>query len=188
MKNRLPRHKGPLTNLTEEAHKLNCLGWSTNFTKEKGIVFDTAEATGISITVDPNLVVVDIDSTRWELPWGCILPPTMKERSPRGWHLFYNTEIPLGTQIKKWPNIDLLGGLENYSSPQFYAQDKGKKDNRDFPPWERHVLCSPTPGYSLVCPDKFPNRKEITQAPSWLVEAAKEGMAPEKAKPEVILF
>ena len=126
----------------------------------------------LSIIMDEQLVVVDIDALTYEIPYGYDLPPTLKERSRRGTHLFY--QLPKGDyacRIKRWTNVDLLVREEKDEASEYIVyneKEDGEKTIRH--PWVSHVLCSPSTNYSLVWPDALPHRNEITQAPEWLIK------------------
>lgn len=119
---------------------------------------------GISLLLD-DLVCVDFDQDFVDIGWGRPLPPTFKEKSPRGYHLFYrfppNSILILEPKIKWQPHVDLLV----VGAPK-KAQKYGKKNTL----WEGHVLCSPTPGYRRVYPDEIPPKNQLTVSPDWLIE------------------
>jgi hypothetical protein len=64
----------------------------------------------LSIILD-GLVCVDLDVPHFDvLPWHP-LPPTLKEKSPRGWHLYYRLPdgvVPTDPKISWKPHVDLL--------------------------------------------------------------------------------
>jgi hypothetical protein len=156
------------------------LGWRVGLArKDKTLLRELAGARdkhiggdwdALSIIMDERLVVVDFDKRTWKIPAHCHLPPTLRERSRRGWHLFYT--LPEGSyrcRIKRWPDVDLLVRevREEAEAPTTRYYDSGAGT---FNPWVSHVLCSPSDGYELVWPDALPARAELTQAPPWLVD------------------
>lgn len=175
-----PRYHGKRIELVQSARRLDSLGWEVGFAKGKGPAFHLNDVLsrddrqiaqmkfdGISIILDDNLIVVDIDAMTWSLPPYCVLPPTLKERSKRGIHLFYDCPKGIGTTKIKWaPNVDILCAemLDEYDDGYGYGQSD----------WGQHVICSPTDGYSLIWPEEFPRREDIARAPDWLVAATRE--------------
>jgi hypothetical protein len=124
----------------------------------------------ISIMMDDTLLVVDIDARTW--PQSLVFPPTLKERTRKGWHLYY--DLPEGgnykCRIKHWENVDLLI-REDTTSPETATQyPTFYEDGEEWNPWVSHVLCHPSDNYTLVYPDQWLPRKEITAAPEWLVK------------------
>src|SRR5574337_155332 len=127
----------------------------------------------ISIIPD-GVVCVDLDVPDFGLIWEP-LPPTLKERTPRGWHLFYRLEdlardraIP---KIKWREHVDLLALRGKSRGPAKRKSSYGKKDDDTAPPWGGHVLIGPTTGYNRIWPDDFPHIDKLTMAPQWLVDA-----------------
>lgn len=130
---------------------------------------------GISV-IPEGFVCVDLDINDFGVIWMGSLPPTWKEKTPRGWHLFYSVPIAemvhareYTTKIKWQPHVDLL-----IKSPP----SKNKKRSvyggmkEDGSPWGEHVLISPTPGYERRWPeDACPIKDKLTMAPQWLVDA-----------------
>ncbi len=118
---------------------------------------------GISIILD-GVVCVDFDQDFVDVGWGRPLPPTLKEKSPRGYHLFYqlpsNGIYCLEPKVKWRPHVDLLSKGTSKKATKY-----GKKSH-----WEGHVLCSPTPGYSRIYPDDCPHKDKLTVAPDWLLD------------------
>lgn len=126
---------------------------------------------GISVIPD-GIVCVDFD----EPDFGLIdepLPPTWKERTRRGWHLFYR--LPVTTVIKKrgsakiaWrKHVDLLVKTDS-DEEKVVTYGRGAQNDE---PWMRHVLVSPTEGYQLIWPEEVPTKQELTEAPDWIIDA-----------------
>lgn len=151
--------------LTRAASHYSHLGYKIGVTRSKVLIdedfspdIDPAEWDSISIILN-GLVCVDLDSFQ-SLPNNCTLPPTLKERSPRGMHFFYR--LPVGfTGVSKigWKkNIDLLtktsGRLLRY-----------KTDGQ----WLGHVLCSPSKGYTRLYPRDIPRKNDLPMAPDWVI-------------------
>jgi len=144
------------------------LGYQIGITKQKALVDESFSPyipcdswDGITIILN-GLICVDMDCFT---NLGYKLPPTLKERSPRGLHYFYR--LPLGrrrvSKIGWIKNVDLLTQTPNkkllYSS------------KRDF---EGHVVCSPSKGYSRLYPNTTPHKMLLPMAPDWLLEAMRE--------------
>ena len=136
---------------------------------------------GISV-IPEGFVCVDLDVNDFGVIWMGALPPTWKERTPRGWHLFYSLPAPVyamgmrgtpprTTKIKWQPHVDLL--IKDEPNPNKVKRRSpygGKKD--DGSPWGEHVLISPTPGYTLRYPEgECLPKDKLTLAPQWLVDA-----------------
>jgi hypothetical protein len=126
---------------------------------------------GISIIPD-GIVCVDIDVPDFGVVWDGALPPTWKERSPRGWHLFYRIHNDMrysaSPKIGWREHVDLL------------VKDRRKKKTRPSryevegdseAVWGEHVLTSPTQGYSRIYPDHIPAIMDLPEAPIWLLDA-----------------
>ncbi len=155
-----------------EARRYSKLGYKVGLTLGKSLV-DTYQDNvtcskqwdGISIILE-DIVCVDFDDKMsMDLGYGYDLPPTLKESSPRGWHLFY--AAPLGgakrvSKIKWKPHVDLLTSGRNHIR---YGGSIVVK---------AHALCSPSDGYKRIYPDNIPERSQLTPAPNWLVDAVKE--------------
>lgn len=149
---------------------------------------------GISI-IPHEIVCVDIDITDFGVVYED-LPITWKERSPRGWHLWYRLPLVLGTpwspKIKWREHVDLLvkqsptstfitsaGNmftsfpLKGFTRKTVYGSKQEDDDEEDepLPNWGEHVLCSGTTGYTRVWPDEVPTRDNLTLAPQWLQDA-----------------
>ena len=144
------------------------LGYQVGVTKKKVLIDehfsrhiprDTWD--GITIILD-GLVCVDMDCFT---NLGVELPPTLKERSPRGLHFFYR--LPIGrrrvSKIRWQKNVDLL--TRTPKSKLLYGS------KREF---EGHVLCSPSKGYSRLYPNTTPYRNLLPMAPNWLLDAMRE--------------
>lgn len=136
---------------------------------------------GISV-IPEGFACVDLDINDFGVIWMGALPPTWKERTPRGWHLFYNLPAPVyamghrgtpprTTKIKWQPHVDLL--IKDEPSPNKVKKRSpygGMKE--DDSPWGEHVLISPTPGYTLRWPEgEYVPKDKLTMAPTWLVDA-----------------
>ena len=135
---------------------------------------------GISL-IPLNIVCVDIDIPDFGVVYEA-LPPTLKERTPRGWHLWYQIpritaingqELPepatllLEPKVKWRPHVDLLTkGSKPRKKPSRYKNTTGGPDH-----WGEHILVSPTTGYKRIWPDEIPNVKDLTDAPVWLLDA-----------------
>jgi hypothetical protein len=133
---------------------------------------------GISV-IPEDFVCVDIDVNDFGVIWMGSLPPTWKERTPRGWHLFYNIPAPIfamgqrcsperTTKIKWQPHVDLLIKGPPPKNKKRSAYSGMKEDGS---PWGEHVLISPTPGYERKWPEDKPKKTELAMAPQWLVDA-----------------
>lgn len=127
---------------------------------------------GISL-IPEGIVCVDIDIPDFGVVYEA-LPPTLKERTPRGWHLWYRLPIAemahgrtYSPKIKWRPHVDLL--TKATAKPAKRAPYGGKKANGS--PWGEHVLINPTSGYTRIWPENMPARKDLTEAPQWLVDA-----------------
>jgi hypothetical protein len=130
---------------------------------------------GISL-IPLGIVCVDIDIPDFGVVYEA-LPPTLKERTPRGWHLWYSLpdfpeESPFGKsyypKIKWRAHVDLLtkGKPAPLPKKSRYKNTTGGPDH-----WGEHILVSPTAGYSRIWPDEMPNVKDLTEAPQWLLDA-----------------
>jgi hypothetical protein len=127
------------------------------------------------ISIIPNGVAcVDIDINDLGVIWQGPLPTTWKERSPRGWHLFYRLSDEVrdnATPKVKWePNVDLLV-IPGKSTPPQTKKATRYGGGANAKPWSRHVLVSPSDGYKLVYPDEVPAFDKLTEAPIWLQDA-----------------
>jgi hypothetical protein len=137
---------------------------------------------GISI-IPEDLACVDIDIPDFSVVYEH-LPPTWKEKTPRGYHLWYS--VPRGASANtmtpkiKWrPHVDLL--IKGRHSPAASSSQKKKSryddEDEDGVPnpnpkvWGEHVLCSGTPGYKRIWPDEMPAKSKLTIAPLWLQDA-----------------
>jgi hypothetical protein len=134
---------------------------------------------GISIIPD-ELACVDIDIPDFGVVYEA-LPITWKERTPRGWHLWYRLPMTIAAtalwepKIKWRPHVDLL--TKGRPKPGKKATRYGKAVVIDgaivgtADHWGEHVLCSGTTGYQLVWPDAVPARDKLPEAPQWLQDA-----------------
>lgn len=139
-----------------------------------------ADFDGISI-IPHEIVCVDIDIPDFGVVWE-ELPPTWKERSPRGWHLWYRLPLVIGEpwlpQIKWRPHVDLLVKAGRKAAEVKFrsvygkrVQEESEEDEPIGTQWGEHVLCSGTTGYTRVWPDKIPPRDQLPLAPQWLQDA-----------------
>ncbi len=144
---------------------------------------------GISV-IPEGIACVDLDINDFGVIWMGALPPTWKERTPRGWHLFYKlppAEMVHGrawtTKIKWQPHVDLLTkDTPNPSKVKRRSPYGGMKE--DGSPWGEHVLISPTPGYECRWPEGgVPHKDKLTEAPIWLLDALEKELPEPKAKP-----
>lgn len=131
---------------------------------------------GISLIPD-GIVCVDIDINDFGMIYEG-LPPSVKERTPRGWHVYYR--LPIAEMVHgrtftpkiKWrEHVDLL------CKPMGIVTKKSSRASRyggmkeDGSPWGEHVLCSPTTGYQRLWPDEMPPKDKLVEAPVWLQDA-----------------
>lgn len=146
------------------------MSWFGAYQKETPEGFD-----GISL-IPEGMVCVDIDINDFSVIWEP-LPPTLKERTPRGWHLFYriHDDMRFSAQPKiKWrPHVDLL--VKPGVNPQVIKKrsryhDPDNDDDSKDSPWGEHVLISPTTGYSRIWPDQIPTYDSLPVAPRWLLD------------------
>lgn len=118
----------------------------------------------LSIILD-ELVCVDLDVPHFDvLEWNPC-PPTLKERTPRGWHLYYRLPIVsslLEPKIKWKPHVDILVKGSTKKTVRY-----GKKDA----PFGGHVVCAPTTGYVRIYPDEHPQLNKVPVAPLWIMDA-----------------
>lgn len=179
--------------LVRDAEKYVSLGYKVGFAKGKELLsqyappavtavgwwgmpvtqpIETPEGfDGISIIPD-GLVCVDIDINDFGVIWDP-LPITFKERTPRGWHLFYKLPADNKCQPKiKWKeHVDLLTkptAIPLTTAAKRKSRYGGMKE--DGSPWGEHVLISGTPGYTRIWPDDVPHFDKLTPAPLWLVD------------------
>ena len=142
------------------------LGYRIGITKNKALVHDRHSRfcdpkswDGISIILE-GLVCVDMDCFT---NLGVQLPPSLKERSPRGLHFLYRLPPDYGTgqTIVGWrKGVDLLTRNLHAKSPY----------NSDASFFSGHVLCSPSKGYSRLYPYAIPARNALPIAPNWLLD------------------
>lgn len=132
--------------------------------KAFGVSEPNKDFDGISLMLD-GLVCVDFDKPDLNIGW-YYLPPTLKERTPHGYHLFYlipsDNICKLNTKIKWQPYVDLLTKEESTAKRRNYKNDPL--------PWSAHALCSPTHGYTRVYPEEIPQKIKLAMAPDWLME------------------
>ncbi len=180
--------------LLQAAEKYTNLGYKIGFAKGKEYLGGYKETTStvmtffgptITVTEEPpegfdglslvpdGIVCVDFDINDFGVIWEP-LPPTLKERTPRGWHLWYRLPIAemvhgrtYSPKIKWHPHVDLL--TKATVKPVKRAPYGGKKANGS--PWGEHVLVNPTSGYTRVWPADMPSFNNLTEAPQWLVDA-----------------
>lgn len=163
-----------------EAIRYKGLGYSIALTKGKSVVTEFIELDylagnedfdGISFLLE-GIACVDFDDIlSFDVGWRRELPPTLKERSPRGYHLFYLIPWRLGnskmsSKIKWLPHVDLLTNVGD-TTKVMYNKGQGKEHSQD---WGGHVLVSPSNGYRRIWPDEIPKRDLLTPAPEWLRE------------------
>lgn len=160
----------PHYSLVLEARRFTSLGYQVGLTAGKTLVCQYATSlvmptniTGISILLK-NIVCVDFDTDFFDLGYERDLPTTLKEKTPRGWHLFYDlpTTVKGSSQINFKPNVDLL--VEGAKKTKYRGDDT----------FAAHALCYPTPGYQRVYPDAMPHRDQLTTAPKWIQEEIKK--------------
>lgn len=122
---------------------------------------------GISIVLERDMVCVDFDTPEfgfetitgdvWEYP----MPPSLKEETNRGWHVFYR--LPYAYKYRPrihWkPSVDLL--VFDDEQNVLYGKEK----------FFGHVLCSPTKYYIREYPKNLPAKSELAMAPDWLIQA-----------------
>jgi hypothetical protein len=176
---------GQQSSLFQAAQRYIDLGYTVGLTKGKSLVMDDfvpnvksafgrhqantpSDFDGISIIPD-RIVCVDIDVPDFSMFWDP-LPPTWKEKTPRGFHLFYSLQgSDYSSKIKWLPHVDLLVKSNVGKSRPGYSK---RPDGSEII-WGEHVICSPTPGYTCIYPDQIPENKDLTPAPTWLIEAIK---------------
>jgi hypothetical protein len=148
----------------------------------RGLVYDK-RFDGISI-IPEDLACVDIDVPDFGVVYEH-LPPTWKEKTPRGYHLWYS--VPRGASANtmtpkiKWrPHVDLLikgrhspaaSSSQKMKSSRYDDEDEDGVPNPNPKVWGEHVLCSGTPGYKRIWPDEMPAKSKLTIAPLWLQDA-----------------
>lgn len=139
-----------------------------------------------------NIVCVDFDTLDmdcWEY-----LPPAIRERSPRGYHIFYKIpddylDIPM-TPVIKWRGLEVdllcanssreMPAKKKFSQMKFSSyhghsidndeEDENEDVKKPVVDWKPHVLVSPTPGYRRVWPDQTPAWAALTDMPDWLLQ------------------
>lgn len=123
----------------------------------------STEWDSLSIILD-GLVCVDLDIPHFDVLCWVPLPPTLKERSPRGWHLYYRLpeeKLFPNPKIKWKPHVDILVKGNGRKAIRY-----GKKDA----PFGGHVVCAPTPGYARIWPEEQPMKSWIPIAPDWVLD------------------
>ncbi len=150
--------------LIEAAHHYTNLGYQVGMTYGKELILDRfsrfidEDWDGIAIILN-KLVCVDMDRFI-SLGSQCILPPTLKERSPRGLHYFYRMPSSYRRRMSKvgWiEGVDLL--TKDRDTTRYNATNN----------FNGHVLCSPSKGYSRLSPKTTPAMSALPMAPDWLV-------------------
>lgn len=123
---------------------------------------------GISL-IPQGMVCVDIDVNDFSMIHEG-LPPTLKERTPRGWHLFYriHDDRKASAKIKWREHVDLLVRDNRPAPKKKPTRYGGIKD--DGSPWGEHVLISPTVGYQRIWPEDVPHFNQLPDAPLWLLD------------------
>ena len=129
---------------------------------------------GISL-IPENMVCIDIDINDLGVVWEG-MPPTLKERTPRGWHLFYRLPNPHKGQCKiKWrEHVDLLCVPGAGVPPKKKRSSAYGGMKEDGSPWGEHILISGTPGYKRIWPDEIPPFDKLPEAPLWLIDAVEK--------------
>lgn len=167
-------YTGLQRNLLAAAEKYANLGYRVGLSNGKELIgaYECAgnnlgDWDGISFHL-AGLACVDIDCS--PMPDLDVLPPTLKEKSPRGLHLFYRLPdnlilIDCLPKINWKKHVDLL-----VSSPSQKVK-YGNKKSALVKDWGGHVLVSPTNGYVRVYPDITPNISKLALAPDWLIDA-----------------
>lgn len=120
----------------------------------------------LSIILD-GIVCVDLDVPYFDVLQWNPLPPTLKERSPRGWHLYYRLPYDieaLNPKINWKPHVDLLVKATNTRKIQTSKYGKVGK------PFGGHVVCAPTLGYTRIYPDEQPKKDWLPIAPQWVLD------------------
>ena len=166
-------YRGQQVSLHASALRYADLGYDVGLAKGKEYLdrFHTSDRTlppecdGISI-IPNGIVCIDYDCDFKDLGWRKDVPPTLKEKTPRGWHLFY--KLPIRPYKEQWKaivswqhQVDLL---VNDGRKRKY------KDDEEPVNWARHILMSPTPGYRRIYPDEIPLKDKLTMAPDWLIQ------------------
>ncbi len=160
-------YRGKQRHLARFVDELRRKGYDVSYAKGKALVTDHDwDGIGVRLT---GLVCVDFDCMFYDI--GHELPPTWKERSPNGLHLFYRLRDDVAGKAKckiKWkPGVDLL--VPTASAGQKYGtrEEDGGMSNV----WGGHVIVAPTPGYVCVNPSEAPMRDQLPFAPAWLEKA-----------------
>lgn len=156
--------------LLREAMRLTELGYSVGLSSGKNLVGKYHPKTiidgswdGISLILS-NLVCVDFDThLSMDVGWGRDLPPTLKDKTPRGYHLFYllpSSSTKRISKIKWQKHVDLL--------------TEGKRVRYGRTQADAHALCYPTPGYQRMYPEEVPTMSQLTLAPKWLQDEIRD--------------
>lgn len=168
--------------LSEGLRYKDHLGYTVGLAKDKKLIQhlegpkhlpDPNTWNNISLVLE-DIVCVDFDDCMsLDVGWDRELPPTLKERSPRGFHLFYRISyssyiFPVYSRIKWKSNIDLLVRNADNKRSVKYADDDSQ------PPFGGHVIISPSNGYKRVYPDEVPRFEKLTPAPKWLMDELKD--------------
>lgn len=155
--------------LLKAAEKLSDLGYKIGLASDKNLVgrYGSEKAihsewNGISLILD-GIVCVDFDTEFYDLGFGNDLPPTLKDKSPRGHHLFYRLKSNWVFQSRvNWkPKVDLL--VRSKKVVKYGGRSKDLVTE--------HVLVAPTPGYTKIYPDITPPCNQLSEAPDWLMLA-----------------
>lgn len=159
-----------------EANKLYDLGYTVGLAQGKSLLGQFIKGSksnpdnydGISIILD-DIVCVDFDTDlHMDVGWGNNLPPTLKEKSPRGFHLFYllpaHALTKRETKVKWKEHVDLLTKGKTMRTPRYGSNNTTAS---------AHVLMSPSPGYRRIYPDVTPPKDALPLAPDWLIQAIK---------------
>lgn len=128
----------------------------------RGAPTNGEEWDGISI-IPEGVVCVDFDTPDFDVGWGRPLPPTLKERTPRGYHLYYS--LPTGDFIYE-PKIKFTKNVDLLVKGRIKKRYGGRKEET----WGNHVVCHPTPGYKRIWPDTVPHVDDLPRAPDWIIE------------------
>jgi len=175
------QYNGQQISLHTQALRYIDLGYSVGMAKGKEYLghFDQDESRlppecdGISFVPD-GIVCIDYDCDFKDLGWRRDVPPTLKEKTPRGWHLFY--QLPKNPRDYWKPVIEWQKDIDLLVNDGRERPYKNKSIH-----WARHILVSPTPGYKRIYPDQVPQKDKLTIAPEWLIKEITSGK-PEKKK------
>lgn len=160
--------------LMQEVAKYKSLGYTVGLSKAKELTTYKPEDSsigkdwdGISIIMD-GMVCVDFDTHFIDLDSGYTLPPTWKEKSNRGLHLFYRLPANFEGESKiHWKeNIDLL----TKGKRKVLYNRRGVSNINEDRVWGEHVLVSPSKGYTRVYPDNVMAKEKLPIAPTWVLD------------------